>query len=78
MAIFTAKKVIDGANNSEVITSSPCIYHKCMRLTLLELFGEDVSTAHVPKSECFDVGTLESFGNSDLTCELSMLLKLSI
>ena len=31
MAIFTPKKVIDGANNSEVITSSP--YAKCYHTT---------------------------------------------
>ena len=27
MAIFTPKKAIDGANNSEMITSSPYVYN---------------------------------------------------
>ena len=27
MVIFTPKKVIDGANNSEMITSSPYVLH---------------------------------------------------
>ena len=51
------------------------LVHKCRRLSLLELFGEDVSTTdwQVSKSECCDVCALESSGNSDLTSELSIL-----
>ena len=51
------------------------VVHKYRRLTLLELFGEDVSTTNlqVPNSECCDVCALESFGNSDVTKELSIL-----
>ena len=51
------------------------LVHKCERLSLLELFGEDVSTTdwQVSKSECCDVCALESSGNSDLTSELSIL-----
>ena len=51
------------------------LVQKFRRLTLLELFGEDVSTTEwqVSKSECCDVCALESCGNSDVTSELSIL-----
>ena len=51
------------------------LVQKCRKLTLLELFGEDVSTTEwqVSKSECCDVCALESCGNSDVTSKLSIL-----
>ena len=44
-------------------------------LPLLELFGEDVSSTdfQVSRSECCDLCALESFGNSNVTNELSIL-----